>query len=213
MPVLYTIGLLVLFLTLVIAEIIVPSGGLLGLFAVAAAITAVLIAFTVSLNFGLAIVLALLVLTPILLSIVLRFWPQTAIGKEILNRRSNGTESSAPVATTPDGTPLVDLIGRYGVAASDLLPAGRVIIDGHKVDAVSTGMPIDSGDPIKVVRVQAGKLQVRSATAEESQTDMPAESAESIELYNNTDSAKTLDEVNLDDLDIESSPASSIRYP
>ncbi|MEP4684797.1 MAG: NfeD family protein, partial [Rhodopirellula bahusiensis] len=169
---------------------------------VAAAITAVLIAFTVSLNFGLAIVLALLVLTPILLSIVLRFWPQTAIGKEILNRRSNGTESSAPVAAAPDGTPLVDLIGRYGVAASDLLPAGRVIIDGHKVDAVSTGMPIDKGAPIKAVRTQSGKLQVRLATSEESQAHPLTASTEPSTPPVPPDSAKTLDEVNLDDLEI-----------
>ena len=198
MPVLYTLGLLVLFLTLVVAEIIVPSGGLLGLFAIAAAITAILIAFTVSLNFGLAILLCLLVLTPILLSIVLRFWPQTAIGKEILNRRSSETEGSTPVATTPDGTPLIDLVGRYGVAASNLLPAGRIIVDGHKVDAVSTGMPIDAGQTIKVVRVQASKLQVRSADEEESQP----RSVGTTTLQSESDSAKTLDEVNFDNLEI-----------
>ncbi|WDQ15548.1 NfeD family protein [Rhodopirellula sp. P2] len=200
MPVLYTIGLLVLFLTLVIAEIIVPSGGLLSLFAIAAAITAVLIAFTVSLNFGLAVVLGLLVLTPILLSIVLRLWPQTGVGKEILNRRGTNSESSVPIATAPDGTPLSELVGRYGVAASDLLPAGRVVVDDHKVDAVSTGMPIDRGQPIKVVRVQAGKLQVRSASTEESHAQPQSVPANG--LPGDTDSAKTLDEVNLDDLEI-----------
>lgn len=202
MPVLYTIGLLVIFFTLAIAEILVPSAGLLGLFAVAAAITAVLIAFTVSLNFALAVILALLVLTPILLSIVLRLWPQTAIGKEVLNRRSRDSRSTTPTATAPDGKPLVDLVGRYGVAASNLLPAGRIIVDGHKVDAVSTGMPIDSGDPIKVVRVQSGKLQVRLATSEESQDSPPTESLEPILPTGSPDSAITLDEVNLDDLDL-----------
>ncbi|MCR9207076.1 MULTISPECIES: NfeD family protein [Rhodopirellula] len=202
MPILYTIGLLVIFFTLAIAEILVPSAGLLGLFAVAAAITAVLIAFTVSLNFALAVILALLVLTPILLSIVLRLWPQTAIGKEILNRRSSDSRSTTPTATAPDGTPLVDLVGCYGVAASNLLPAGRIIVDGHKVDAVSTGMPIDSGDPIKVVRVQSGKLQVRLAASEESQDPPPTETPEPILPTRSPDSAITLDEVNLDDLDI-----------
>lgn len=202
MPVLYTIGLLVLFFTLAIAEILVPSAGLLGLFAVAAAITAVLIAFTVSLNFALAVILALLVLTPILLSIVLRLWPRTAIGKEILNRRSSDSKSTMPTATAPDGTPLSDLVGRYGVAASNLLPAGRVIVDGHKVDAVSTGMPIDTGQPIKVVRVQAGKLQVRLATADQPQSQPATSSAETSSSDVSLNSAKTLDEVNLDDLGI-----------
>ncbi|WP_047816184.1 NfeD family protein [Rhodopirellula islandica] len=202
MPVLYTLGLLVLFLTLVIAEIIVPSGGLLSLFAVAAAITAVLIAFTVSLNFGLAVVLGLLVLTPILLSIILRLWPQTGVGKEILNRRGPNSESSVPIATAPDGTPLNELVGRYGVAASDLLPAGRIIVDDHKVDAVSTGMPIDRGQPVKVVRVQAGKLQVRSASVEESQAIKHSATANASTSPSESNSAKTLDEVNLDDLEI-----------
>jgi hypothetical protein len=107
-----------------------------------------------------------------------------------------------PTATAPDGTPLSDLVGRYGVAASNLLPAGRVIVDGHKVDAVSTGMPIDTGQPIKVVRVQAGKLQVRLAAPEENQSAEQSEPTAESSALNQPNSAKTLDEVNLDDLEI-----------
>lgn len=216
MPVLYSVGLVVLFLALLIAEIMVPSGGVLGLLAFASAITAVLIAFTISLNFGLSIMLVLIVATPILLHFLLRFWPQTSAGRAILNRRRRDGNESVPVTTTLDGVPLDQLVGAFGVAVSNLLPSGRVIVDGHKVDAVSTGMPIDQGQPIKVVRVAARKLQVRLATEEEVQqsrepTSGASKSTQEQQTRNDAadsgatasalQSSKTLEEMDLDELE------------
>ncbi|MCC9644950.1 nodulation protein NfeD [Rhodopirellula sp. JC740] len=216
MPVLYSVGLVVLFLTLLIAEIMVPSGGILGLLAFASAITAVLIAFTVSLNFGLSIMLVLIVATPILLHVLLRFWPQTSAGRAILNRRRRDGNESVPVTTTLDGVPLDQLVGSFGVATSNLLPSGRVIVDGHKVDAVSTGMPIDKGQPIKVVRVAARKLQVRLATEEEvqqaneaslkashsTQERSPRDDVDDASVTTSVlESSKTLEEMDLDELE------------
>ena len=40
-----------------------------------------------------------------------------------------------------------------------------VTIDGEKLDAVSSGMPVDSGTPIVVTHVELGRLHVRAATA------------------------------------------------
>jgi membrane-bound ClpP family serine protease len=68
---------------------------------------------------------------------------------------------------TADGTPLEDLVGRIGIAQTNLLPSGMVLIDGRKLDAVSTGMPIDAGAPVIVIKTHAGKIQVRLAHEKE----------------------------------------------
>ena len=82
----------------------------------------------------------------------------------------------------PDGTPLRELVGRIGNAETDLLPAGQVSIGSQRMNAVSTGMPIDRGTRIVVAKVIAGKVQVRPADAEDiEQVDQTPRSPESLE--------------------------------
>ena len=56
------------------------------------------------------------------------------------------------------------LEGQTGLALSNLLPSGRVLVKGQKLDAVSIGMPIDTGDEVIVTSVQAGRIHVRKIT-------------------------------------------------
>lgn len=53
------------------------------------------------------------------------------------------------------------LVGKRGVATTDLLPAGRAEIAGEPVDVISQGEPIDSGDEIEVLQAQANRVVVR----------------------------------------------------
>jgi hypothetical protein len=55
------------------------------------------------------------------------------------------------------------LIGQIGVAACDLLPSGYVKIDDQSYEAISETGPIDSGKPIKVTRLDLGRLVVRES--------------------------------------------------
>lgn len=167
MPAYYATALLIAFYALVIAEVLIPSGGLLGASALVVAVTSVIIGCTYSFEFGMMLLFIFLTTTPILFAIVIKLWPKTRIGRRMLNRDTLESESAGPIAKTIDGTPLTQMVGRVGKATSKLLPAGEVKIDGHKATAVSTGLPIDKGDWIWAVRIRAGKLQVRSATQSE----------------------------------------------
>jgi membrane-bound serine protease (ClpP class) len=61
---------------------------------------------------------------------------------------------------------LAALAGRRGVAASDLRPGGRVVVDGRELGAVSEhGEFIAVGAPVVVSGVQFGELVVRPAAA------------------------------------------------
>ena len=170
MPLYYAIGLLLVFYVLLVGEFFLPTGGLMGIAAAATAAAAIAIAFTHSTTAGIVMVMVIGATTPFVFMGAVRFWPHTPIGRRILNRRP-GELNDGPQRRRPDGSLLTDLVGQVGAAESDLLPSGQVSIGGQKMNAVSTGMPIDRGTRIVVVKVIAGKVQVRPAEAEKSMED------------------------------------------
>jgi membrane-bound serine protease (ClpP class) len=60
-----------------------------------------------------------------------------------------------------------DLMGREGVALTDLRPAGTVLIGEERVDAVSESSWIEDGTDVKVVASEGYRLVVRSLRPEE----------------------------------------------
>ncbi len=170
MQLFYAIGLLIVFYFVLIAEFFLPSGGFLGAVAIAILVAAVSIAFSHSTVAGLVVVVVVVVTTPLFLVGMLRVWPHTAIGRRMLNRRPGQRADATPMRTTSDGTPIGQLVGRLGTAKTNLLPSGMVVIDGEKIDAISTGMPIDAGTTVIVTNTDAGRVHVRAAT-DEDQTD------------------------------------------
>ena len=208
MPAFYAIALLIGFYALVVAEVLIPSGGLLGATALVTAVTSVIIGITYSFQFGMILLLVYLVTTPILFGIVIQLWPKTRIGRHMLNRETLESESVAPVPKTIDGTPLQDLVGKMGKSTTKLFPSGEIKVDGHKSAAVSTGLPIERDQWVHVIKLQAGKLLVREATddqiaamnpgAEASQESSPADSE--------SPPSSSLEELNLDDLSFGDRP-------
>ena len=63
------------------------------------------------------------------------------------------------VATETD----TDLLGRTGKAFTVLRPAGTVVVDGKRVDAVSSGEHIEKGSSIRVIEVHGSRVVVEKA--------------------------------------------------
>lgn len=164
MSLLYVALLLVAFYLLLAAEFFLPTGGFLGITAIGALIGAVVIAFMHSSATGFSVLAIALLTTPLMIVGLLRIWPHTPIGQRMLNRRPGQVADRVPSRTTASGIPLDDLVGRIGIAKTNLLPSGLVGFDRDKVDAVSIGMPIDAGSKVVVTSVEAGKVHVRPAT-------------------------------------------------
>ncbi len=167
MTLLYAVLLLLAFYLMLVGEFLLPTGGLMGFGAAAALISTLVISFSHSMTTGLVMLAVIVISTPLLMTGLLRVWPHTPIGRRMLNRRPGQLADVAPPRTTLAGTRLDELVGKLGVAKSNLLPSGLVLIDGEKIDAFSIGMPIDAGEPTIVVAVKAGRVQVRLATAED----------------------------------------------
>ncbi|MGB7348213.1 MAG: NfeD family protein [Pirellulaceae bacterium] len=166
MAIYYSIGFLILFFLCLVAEFFVPSAGLIGVIAFVAAAVAIMSAFGYSTFAGTTVSAIVLISTPLILFFMIRLWPHTPIGRMILNRKP-GERFDRKTHTLSDGTPISDLVGQIGVAQTDLLPSGRVLIDGRKLDAVSIGMPIDVGTRVVVIKIVSRKIQVRIAGDDE----------------------------------------------
>jgi membrane-bound serine protease (ClpP class) len=56
-----------------------------------------------------------------------------------------------------------DLVGKSGVASSELRPAGMAEIAGERVDVITEGDWIPAGTPVTVLKAEAMRLVVRRA--------------------------------------------------
>ena len=163
MPLTYSFALFALFCVLLVGEFFVPSAGMVGVAAMIAAITSIVIAFTHSVTAGVSVMVAIVVATIGILYAMIHYWPHTSIGRMILNRRP-GQLHEAVESRTRSGEKRKDLVGQIGTAKTNLLPSGLVVIDGKRLDAVSEGSPIDAGTDVIVVSASGGKIRVRTAS-------------------------------------------------
>ncbi len=163
---LYVIILLLAFILLFVMEVMIPSGGVLGLLAGAALVAAVTIGFLQSMTMGIVTLAIGLTLLPVMIFILIQVWPRTPIGKRVLG------ESMVEQRRQLNE----EYLGQVGVAVTDLLPNGIVRIGGKKLDAVSSGLAIDRGQPIVVDSVVGGKIHVTKTDRQPAAAAKPAES-------------------------------------
>lgn len=141
-------------LLLVLVEVFVPSGGVLGLVAALSIVWALVLAFMQSFTAGFALLTATAILVPLLVTYGMRVFPKTPMGRKL----------TAGGFSFEDGRAVdrrdADLGDRTGVVESDLRPAGIARIDGRRVDVVSRGEPIEAGARIVVVEVSGNRVIV-----------------------------------------------------
>jgi membrane-bound serine protease (ClpP class) len=105
------------------------------------------------------IVLAML-LALIASLVLLRFLPRIPFGRRLVLQTE--LDARRGYASAPRGD--VDLLGKQGRATSPLRPAGIAEIGGRRVDVVSEGELIESGELIEVIRVDGNRIVVRRTT-------------------------------------------------
>jgi membrane-bound ClpP family serine protease len=169
MSLIHAVGMLLLFFTLLALELFIPSGGLLGIAAGAALIAAIVIGFLHSLVAGASILVGSAVLVPLLISAGLRIWPRTPMGRRMLTLDPEADVAREAALRLEREA----IIGKIGVAKTDMLPSGLVEIEGVRMDAVSVGMVIDRGQVVEVVSVTSGKIRVRPVEAGRNREETP----------------------------------------
>lgn len=160
-PVYWSILLVMIGLVLVMLEVFIPSGGILGFLAIASMLAGVVLAFyhyPAKPWIGVGLLAVALVGLPGCLIVALHYFPNTPLGRRIVLR----IPLSEEVLPDRDRQREKDLlVGKQGLAKTKMLPGGVVSIEGRSIDALSEGMPIEPGEPIVVVEVRGNVVVVR----------------------------------------------------
>ena len=156
---LWVIALLLLGLGVMALEVFVPSGGILGFVSIAALVAAVATAFLEQgAAAGMASLAVVVLAVPAVLALAFRWFPETPLGRRVL---PPAPESADVLPDLERRRHVRELVGHKGRTVSELLPWGRVEIDGETVDAMSEGGPIEAEVAIEAVGVQGTALVVR----------------------------------------------------
>jgi membrane-bound ClpP family serine protease len=180
--------LLLLGLALVLTEVFIPSGGILGVVSFTAIVAAIALAFIKSgVVAGFLFVLVALIAVPTVLVLAFQWLPDTAVGKRLL---ASVPTSEEVMPDDDERRALRELVGKVGRAQTRMLPSGAVRIEGRTIDAVSDGMPIEPGQPVRVLEVHGTRVTVRQVP-EEAAAQAPSTKGEDV-------LAQTIDKLGLD---------------
>lgn len=166
-PLVWSALLLLLGLTLVVVEVFIPSGGILGFLSISALVAGVVMAFyhrgaeTGFLFLGITAVAV-----PVALAMAFRWWPQTPMGKRLLLQVPDADEV---LPDSPQRRFLREMVGKIGVAKTLMLPSGAIVVEGHTIDALSEGMSIEAGQRVRVLEVRGNRVLVRPAEEDENE--------------------------------------------
>ncbi|MCS7015946.1 MAG: NfeD family protein [Gemmatales bacterium] len=168
------IALILLGLLLLVAEVFIPSGGVLFVLALVSLIVGITMIFFIpesrggGVAAGLITVTIVFVMIPIVVGIAFYYWPKTPFGKRIILAAPSAEEDQPPQAF-PEHADYSQLKGQVGRALSPLRPSGIVLIQGRRIDAETEGVFVEAGQFVRVVDTRPSYVIVRPLSPEEAQ--------------------------------------------
>jgi membrane-bound serine protease (ClpP class) len=149
---------------LIIAEVFVPSGGIISLFALGCLIGGSAIFFGHSTTVGWIGVGTAVVMIPSALIIAYKIFPKTRFGKSVILTPPERQKGDA----IPDTDELGEMLDAVGVVLTPLRPVGMCDFSGQRLECVTEGGYVDKDKKVKVINVESTQLTVRKIEVEES---------------------------------------------
>ena len=153
----FAVLLYVLFVVLLVAEVFVPSGGLISVCAVACLIGGTFIFFKQSTVAGIAGVVFGIIMIPSVLRCAYKAFPHTRFGKSVTLAPPERQQGDA----VPDTPELREMLGAVGVVLTPLRPVGMCDFAGRRVECVAESGYVKKGKRIEVIDVESTQLTVR----------------------------------------------------
>ena len=138
---------------IIIAEIILPSGGILSILAISVLGFSLFKAFSISSNIGMLFLGADIIIVPALVLTGLKL-----IAKSPVTLRQTLSKEEGVMSQRKE---MDQLLNASGFAITDLRPAGSIKINNKKIDAVTQGEYIDKGTPVCVIEVTGNQIIVK----------------------------------------------------
>lgn len=142
---------------LLVAEVFLPSGGIISILSLACLVGGLVIFFKISTTAGIIGLIVALVMIPTILIISYKTLPNTKFGKIVLLSPPTRQIGDA----IPDTTDLTQMKGRTGRVITPLRPVGTVDFDGKRLECVSETGFISNDIIVQVLKVEGTQLTVR----------------------------------------------------
>ncbi|MBN2315948.1 MAG: hypothetical protein JXM79_18625 [Sedimentisphaerales bacterium] len=149
--------LYILFVLLLIAEVFVPSGGLLTVCALFCLIGGTYIFFKQSTIAGIAGIIFGIIMIPSLLRFAYKTFPKTKFGQSVTLAPPKRPQGDA----VPDTPALGKLLGAVGVVRTPLRPVGICDFEGRKIECVAESGYIARDAKVEVIKIESTQLTVR----------------------------------------------------
>lgn len=166
---------------LAVVDLLVPSGGVLAVASLVAALVSVFFGFQSGYTTGVVTLTLMLIAIPLFIAVALRLWPHTPIGKRVILKAPEQPEQSLE----PQQVEMQELIGQVGVTQNSLMPYGFVRLNGRNYNAVCESGLIEARQNVVVIAVQQRNLIVAvtslsPTTPKVAAAEQPAASNESL---------------------------------
>jgi membrane-bound ClpP family serine protease len=138
-------------LLLLVAEMLLPTHGVLGLLGAAALAGSVVTCFRIDSRVGFGALAAMVLAAPFAWMLFVKVWPRTPIGRRMILAPASGRLADAAVA-----------VGQTGVALSELRPMGVCTFGEHRVEARAERGTISAGTRVQVVELIDRRPTVRA---------------------------------------------------
>jgi membrane-bound serine protease (ClpP class) len=154
--------LLAVGVTLLIAEVFIPSGGVISVLSTLSLLGAIVCAWQAWWNTSQGtfwgFLTGMAVLLPVIIAGAFYVWPSTPIGKRAILEAPAPHEVASFVEQEEKHR---QLVGKIGETVTLLNPAGIARIDGQRVHCQSEGMILEAGTRVRVIAARANSVTVR----------------------------------------------------
>jgi len=142
---------------LIVGEVFVPSGGMLGLCAVVSLVSGVVLFFRHSDAAGWIGIVVALFMVPSLLVLAYKLLPRTRFGRRVLLAPPVRQRGEAIV----DVPELNRLLGRIGRVLTPMRPVGMCEFEGQRVECVAESGYVERDKKVKAIRIDGTQVTVR----------------------------------------------------
>jgi membrane-bound ClpP family serine protease len=142
---------------LIVAEVFVPSGGVISILALACLVGGITIFFQHSPAAGWVGIAVAVVMIPSVLITTYKVLPKTRFGQSVTLAPPQRRQGEA----VPDMDELEKLLGATGMVLTPLRPVGMCDFSGRRIECVAESGYVGKGMKVKVIGVQSTQLTVR----------------------------------------------------
>ena len=150
-PATLAILLLLAGIVLLVAEMLLPTHGVLGLLGAAALAGSVITCFRIDSRLGFGALAAMVLAAPFGWMLFVKIWPRTPIGRRMILAPVAGKLADAAVA-----------VGQTGVAISELRPMGVCSFGAERIEVRAERGTIPAGTRVRVVELIDRRPTVRA---------------------------------------------------